>query len=61
MQTDSTCSSRVDAHLKNVPKAQPYSAAIDGVRFSPTMPLSPLMLIINCSAMQKAPFAVRGG
>jgi hypothetical protein len=37
--------------FKNLPKAQPYSAAIEGVRLSPTMPLIPLILIISFSGI----------
>jgi hypothetical protein len=45
------CGLPVRFSFKNVPKAHPYSAAIAAVRFSPMMPLIPLMLIINFSAI----------
>jgi hypothetical protein len=49
MQTKNFLFSLVWLFLRNLPKAHPYSAAIEGLRFSPTMPRIPLMLIINFS------------
>jgi hypothetical protein len=42
--------------LRNVPNAQPYSAAMGALKFSPIIPRIPLTLMINCSATAKPPY-----
>ena len=56
MHTESFCFLPALLFFRKVPKALPYSAATEAVRVSPTMPLTPLTLIISCSAIPKTPF-----